>query len=218
MHELQRLGWEWRQNGAIVSVRIDGQDLKVFVPLARVFLHFDQELSAVGCPFEGVGEPMTVGGLFSWVKKAVNVVKKAHTFVPGLIGKAAKKVLPKAIYRAAAAVHDTAKRYGQHALNIAKKVGTNKYFRAGLAAAAVAVPVLAPAAAAVEIANRAYGMYQRGVDAAKAIQRGIHTAENLASVRNGLAAKGAVAHMINAARNGDPRAQQIMGALQQRRA
>lgn len=200
MKQLQQLGWEWRQNGVILSVRVDGQNMQVFVPLARVFLHFDEQLAGVGCPFEGVGEPMSVGGFFSWVKKAASSV--------------AAKVVPKAIQRAAANVVSTAKRYGAHALSAAKAIGTNKYFRMGLTAAAFAVPALAPAAAALEIANRVKSYYAIGVNAAKQIQAGVHTAQNAALVARGLASKNAVAQIIAQAQRGDPRAKQLIGAFQ----
>lgn len=102
---LQRLGWEWRHDGAgtgagpgvLFTVRVSGRTQNVFVPLQRVWTIFDQELSRVGCVgCSMVGAPYSVGGLFSSIKKAVSG--------------AVKKVVPKAIQRAATRVVATAKK------------------------------------------------------------------------------------------------------------
>ena len=101
---LQRLGWEWRPDGAgtgagpgvLFTVKVSGQSRQVFVPLQRVWIAFDEQLQAVGCmPSASVGAPFTVGGFFSFVKKAANSV--------------AKKVVPKAVQKAASKVVSTAK-------------------------------------------------------------------------------------------------------------
>lgn len=113
--QIQKLGWDWRSDGmglglgpgVCLSVQVDGRTLRAFVPLSHVWLAFDKELQAVGCVGSAwVGEPFTVGGLFSFVKKAVKS-----------IGKVAKSVVPKAIQKAAATVVNTAKHYGSAALN-----------------------------------------------------------------------------------------------------
>jgi len=106
--QLQRLGWEWRQNGVILSVQVSGKTQRVFVPLGRVWLAFDEELTAVGCPVgaHSVGAPFTVDGLFSSIKKAVSGAAKSVT----------KAVVPKAVQKAASRVVSTAKRAASTAL------------------------------------------------------------------------------------------------------
>jgi hypothetical protein len=118
--QIQRLGWEWRADGlgqglgpgVLLSIVIDGRTLRAFVPLEHVWLSFDHELQSVGCVGSAwVGEPFGVGGFFSFIKKAVKSV-----------GKVAKKVVPKAIQRAAARVVATAKHYGGKAWSAIKRV------------------------------------------------------------------------------------------------
>ncbi len=108
IRQIQRLGWEWRPDGlgqglgpgVVLAVKVDGKTIRAFVPLARVWLTFDQELSAVGCVgCASVGAPFTVGGLFSSIKKAVSGAAKSVV----------KKVVPKAIQKAATRVVNTAK-------------------------------------------------------------------------------------------------------------
>lgn len=101
---IQRLGWEWRPDGAgtgagpgvLFTVKVGGRSRSVFVPLSRVWVTFDQELQKVGCASAvSVGAPFSVGGFFSFVKKAAS--------------SAVKKVVPKAIQKAANKVVATAK-------------------------------------------------------------------------------------------------------------
>jgi len=107
---IKRLGWDWRDDGAglglgpgvLMSVVINGQTLRAFVPLVHVHLAFDDELQKVGCvgmAMSSVGAPQSVGGLFSSISKAFKSVAKA--------------VVPKVIQKAAASV-----------VNVVKKVGT----------------------------------------------------------------------------------------------
>jgi hypothetical protein len=109
--QLQRLGWEWRPDGAGTgagpgvqfSVVVGGRTQRVFVPLQRVWVIFDKELQAVGCVgAASVGAPFSVGGFFSFIKKAASSVANAAK-------SAVKRVVPKAIQRAAAKVVKTAK-------------------------------------------------------------------------------------------------------------
>jgi len=102
--QIQRLGWEWRPDGAGTgagpgvqfSIVVSGRTQRVFVPLSRVWLIFDQEMQSVGCVgAASVGAPFSVGGFFSFVKKAASSV--------------AKRVVPKAIRKAVAKVVSTAK-------------------------------------------------------------------------------------------------------------
>lgn len=124
VHQIQKLGWDWRSDGlgmglgpgVLLSVQVDGKVLRAFVPLSRVWEAFDQELQAVGCiDAASVGAPYSVGGFFSFVKKAVKSVSHAATSV-------AKAVVPKAIQRAASSVVSTAKRFGSAALHAVSKI------------------------------------------------------------------------------------------------
>ena len=118
--QIQRLGWDWRSDGmglglgpgVLLSVSVSGKTMRAFVPLSRVYLAFDQELQSVGCVGAcSVGAQLSVGGFFSFVKKAVKSV-----------GKVAKAVVPKAIQRAASTVVNTAQHYGAAALHAVNKI------------------------------------------------------------------------------------------------
>jgi uncharacterized protein YbjQ (UPF0145 family) len=113
MAQLQRLGWEWHQNGVIIRVETSHGKRAVFVPLGRVWATFERELQAVGCPTQqaAVGAPFSVGGFFSFVKKAVSSAASA-----------VKKVVPQAVQRAASNIVSTAKRYGAAAVHAIQKV------------------------------------------------------------------------------------------------
>lgn len=118
--QIQKLGWDWRQDGLglgrgpgiVLTVQVQGRLLRTFVPLSHVWMAFDNELQSVGCVGAAwVGEPFSVGGLFSFVKKAVKS-----------IGKAASSVVPTAIKKAATAVVNTAEHAGAAALNAVNKI------------------------------------------------------------------------------------------------
>lgn len=123
--QIKKLGWDWRSDGmglglgpgVVLSVVVDGRTLRAFVPLSHVWMAFDQELQAVGCTSSAsVGAPFSVGGLFSFVKKAVKS-----------IGKVAKAVVPKAIQKAATTIVNTAEHAGAaalHAVNSIPVLGT----------------------------------------------------------------------------------------------
>lgn len=121
--QLQRLGWEWRDNGVILSVQVSGKTQRVFVPLGRVWLTFDEELTAVGCPVGAcsVGEPFTVGGLFSSIKRAVSGAAKSVV----------KAVVPKAVQKAATKVATVAKRAASTALALPGVKQVASVYKAG---------------------------------------------------------------------------------------
>lgn len=144
--QLQRLGWEWRPDGAgtgagpgvLFSVRLSGRDTNVFVPLQRVWMIFDQELARVGCVgCAMVGAPYSVGGFFSSLKKAVSG--------------AVRKVVPKAIQRAATKVVQTAKR-AVHAVSRVPVLGTVLRAGANLTKAGAGLMLL-PAIAATQLVD-----------------------------------------------------------------
>jgi hypothetical protein len=118
---IDRLGWDWHPDGAglglgpgvVLSVAINGRVLRAFVPLSHIWLAFHEELEKVGCCVGDawVGEPFSVGGFFSFVKKATRS-----------LGSAASSVVPKAIQDAASNVYSTAQHFGEQALHQVSKV------------------------------------------------------------------------------------------------
>lgn len=146
--QIQKLGWEWRPDGAGTgagpgvqfSIVVSGRQQRVFVPLSRVWVIFDQELQRVGCVGAAqVGAPFSVGGFFSFVKKAASSVKKAASSV-------VNKVVPKAIRRAVTKVVNTAK----SAVNAVKKTIKKIPILGSVYSAAEALAML-PASAASQL-------------------------------------------------------------------
>lgn len=198
---LNGLGWQWHDNGAIVTVKTTddmGQpvDVPVFVPIDRIWEAFQKRMGSVGCAFPpGVGAPFSVGSLFSWVKGAAKDVG-------GAVGKAGKDV-----------VH-VANKYGGHAVaKLGKEAMESKTFRGAIDIAAIAVPALAPAAAGLETAHQIYDKVELGRHAAHAIEQGFHTPENHAAVHEAQAHLDALHNIIDLAHQGHPHAQEIIGGL-----
>lgn len=145
---LQRLGWEWRPDGAGTgagpgvqfTIQVSGRSQRVFVPLSRVWVIFDQELQRVGCVGAAqVGAPFSVGGFFSFVKKAASSVAKGFK-------QTVNKVVPKAIRRAAGKVVAVAKKAVSSVANAIKKIPV-----LGTIAGAAASLALLPAVAASQL-------------------------------------------------------------------
>lgn len=111
LHTLNSLGWEWRENGAIVTVGVDDRKIAVFIPLQKLWEIFNRSMvEHVGCPLAlGVGDPFTVGGFFSSIAKAVSSVVKPVAKATGItaITKAATKVASVATNFAKGAVNAT---------------------------------------------------------------------------------------------------------------
>src|SRR6478752_497453 len=115
MNTLRGLGWDWRENGVVLKVQTaSGQTMQqeVFVPLNRVWKEFAGEFAAVGCPLPmAVGEPLTVGGLFSSIAHAVSSAAKG---VAKGVSSVAKATGVTAVTKAAAKVAKVATNYAQH--------------------------------------------------------------------------------------------------------
>lgn len=110
MQTLQGLGWQWRQNGVVLCLQIDGKKQCVFVPLNRVWHEFHTELAKAGVHLPAtVGAEISVGGLFSSIAHAVKGVTHAVTH--------------NAITNAAAKVANTAASYAEHAVGKIPVVG-----------------------------------------------------------------------------------------------
>lgn len=68
---LTGFGWDWRADGVILTLLMDGKPIRVFMPLLSVWDHVAQQLQAVGCPVAmGVGAPQTVRSLFEEIHRA----------------------------------------------------------------------------------------------------------------------------------------------------
>lgn len=116
MRTLEGLGWEWRENGVVVCVQLNGGAKQcVFVPLNRVWHEFSKAFVAVGCPLpHAVGAEISVEGLFSSIAHAVSSAAK---------GIAKTVTAPaKAVATAAKAVAKTAANYAQHAVTALSKI------------------------------------------------------------------------------------------------
>lgn len=110
LHTLNSLGWEWRQNGAVLSVCIDGHCYRVLIPIERLWATFGRELAKAGAPMPAaVGALPTVGGLFSGIAHAVSKAAGAATH---------------AVTRAASTVARDAASVAQHATRSIPVVNT----------------------------------------------------------------------------------------------
>lgn len=241
---LEAFGWQWRDNGADVFVRVSGRTHRVFVPLRKLYVAFGNEFAAIGCPIEAtISGPPSVGGLFSSIKK---LAKKA--------GKAAKGAVKRAVRTVKTVARSTARRVYRGARGVARhsygaaralsrgnvtgalghamggvisnvdvldptgltgRVMRNPMARQAMVAASAAFPLTAPFAPAIAAANKAYGDFQRGRQAASAIRAGQRSPQLLQMIDRGLNARSGVASMARLAQYQDPRAMQIMGAFNQ---
>lgn len=114
LHTLNRLGWEWRENGVVICVDYDrGKSVSVFVPLQKVWEIFNRHFTQVGCPLQlAVGAPFTVGGLFGSIVHAVSHAASSVAKATGVT----------AITHAVQSVANVAKNYGAAALNQIAKI------------------------------------------------------------------------------------------------
>lgn len=232
---LTALGWDWRENGAILSVRVDGDWFRIFLPLHTIRIEFGKRLAAVGCPLcPAVGDPPTVAGLFSGISRAF---KKAT--------RAVKKTVPKSIRRGASRLARKARGYARNIARRAKQIASNPrqlamaamspHFllhsnklakdAARLLAAKSNIPAVKQAAQGTlaitssqeNLAGVRNTMHeiQAGEHAQKMLSRGIRRPAAMAQIRRAAEQRQAVSQIANAARAGDPLAQNWMGALGQ---
>lgn len=199
---LTGFGWNWHEDGVLLTLTIDGTPIRAFVPLDVIWHELHTHLSAVGCPMRGgVGEPMSVGSIFGSIAHAVSHAASS-------VAHAVASVVPPAVKKAAAAVVTKAAQYGKAAIQ-------SKVFRYAVDAVAVAVPALAPAAAALEVAHQAIERVNQGIEAAKAIKNGVVTAANTAKVALGVEQQKAMGIIVQKAQAGNVQARQVVGAMQQ---
>jgi hypothetical protein len=241
---LQAFGWNWRDNGADVYVRVGGKTYSVFVPIRTIHVAFDDSFARAGAPFPPtIGGCASVGGFFSSLKKAVRKVgKAAKRITRGAVKKVrrAARTVARRAYRGARGAARSAYRgvralsrgnlkgalaHGMgsyiHSLDaldpsgISSRMARNPQVRQAMVAASAAFPATAPFAPAIAAANKAYTDYQRGRAAAQLIRRGRRHPALLRTVQRGLRARDGVASMARLAAQRDPRAMEIIGAFQQ---
>jgi hypothetical protein len=94
---LTGVGWQWRTDGVLVRLCIDGQCTDVLVPLKSVYHCFAKSLADAGAPMPPVvGGVVTISGLFSGIAHAVSSV--AHGITHNAITKAAGSVVSTAVH------------------------------------------------------------------------------------------------------------------------
>ncbi len=212
MRVLNELGWRWHENGAVLSVTVDGHVQQVFVPLTKIRIEFGEGMAAVGCPLAPtVGEMYTVSGLFSAIKRAVRTAKKVRHQV-------VRRVVPRAIRRRAAKIRHQAtgfvrRRVLPQAMRLTRGF-QSPYARYG-AMALSAFPATAPMGLSMLAAQNTLSTIDAGTKAAQLVQRGIRRPGDVAKMMAAQAQRQGVAQLAQAARQGNPQAQQFFGALSQ---
>ncbi len=207
---IAQLGWSWTKTHALVALAYNGQVYRVAVPVQRVNNAFASELKSVGCPLAtcGVGAPLTVGGFFKKLKRAV---RKASQKV--------RKAIPKGIRKAAKRVWRAASKVVQKALKITRSLVQSPILK-GLLIAASAIPgaavVTAPALVAVQAADSIDRAVSKGEKAAKAISNGVKSAKLLAEKRAGQKAIDQLRKLSQRAQRGDRRAAETVSAFRQK--
>lgn len=116
LHKLNSLGWEWRENGAIVTVGVDNRKIQVFVPLQKLWDIFNSHMvQHVGCPLAlGIGDPFTVGGFFKSLGHAFSSAAKGVAHAASAVSKATGLT---AITKAATKVVSVATNFAKSAVN-----------------------------------------------------------------------------------------------------
>lgn len=205
MNQLQRLGWDWVENGAIITVATTAGAIRVFVPLRRVYVHFSEEMARVGAPLPyAVGACPSVSGFFSGISSAFKSASRA-----------AKKIVPKAITRAASKVTSKAVSFAKKqvvpVLSQVKRIAQSPAVTA--IAAGLSFTPLAPIGASVLGAQAAMKAIDVGMAAANRVSRGIQNPGDVQAMLKAKNVQAAMGHIGNAARGGDPKARQFMTAL-----
>lgn len=222
MKVLSQIGFRWHENGAVLSVVVDGHHQDVFVPLKRIALEFGNGMAEVGCPLlPAVGaEEYSVGGLFSRIKRAVKRgARKVHRLHTAPSRYLARRVVPKAIRRRAARIRRAAIRHVRrrvipYARKLKQFAHKSPIARYG-AMALTAFPATAPAGAALMAAQRTMDIMERGRRAARLVQRGLRRPQDLRHMALAAAQQEGMRRLGAAAQQGHPQAQQFWGAMQQ---
>jgi hypothetical protein len=221
MKVLNQIGFRWHQNGAVLSVTVDGHKQDVFVPLHRLTIEFGDALAQVGCPLlPAVGyEEYSVGGLFSRmkraVKKAVKTAVKVHKMPHNLL---VKKLVPRAIRSRAMQIRRAATQHvRRNVLPLARRLKSYAQSPAAryAAMAMTAFPATAPIGGSMMAAQNTMALIDRGQRAARLVQRGIRRPGDIAAMAVAAQQRQSVQQLGMLARQGNPQAMAFFGALQQ---
>ncbi len=123
MKTLQGVGWQWRTDGVVVTLQVDGQRMSVLVPLRNVWHAFATELAKAGTPMPPqVSGDYTVAGLFSGIAHAVSHAASgiAHAVTHNPITAAANSVVHTAVNTA---LHNPVANLAQRAISVVPVVG-----------------------------------------------------------------------------------------------
>lgn len=221
MKVLNQIGFRWHQNGAVLSVTVDGHKQDVFVPLHRLTLEFGDALAAVGCPLlPAVGyEEFSVGGLFSRIKRAVKkgvkTAVKVHKMPHNLL---VKKLVPRAIRARAMQLRRAATQHVKRKV-IPLTRQLKRYAQSPAARyaamAMTAFPATAPVGGSMLAAQNTLSIIDRGQRAARLFQRGLRRPADIAAMVAANQQRQSVAQLGALAQQGNPQAMQFFGALQQ---
>ncbi len=214
---LNSLGWEWYEDGVVLTANVSGDAVRVLVPLRVLSVTFGRELAlpgAIGCVgcadlVQSIGaaarsidyEPQEIG--------LSRTQRRARRKVRSKRRRRKRRKFFRGIKRAAGGVVKAAKKVAKGVL----KIATSKVAQGLVAALGTAVPVLAPAAGAVATAQGVVRKIAAGVDAAQQIKRGKRSPQLERAVRAGLAANQIVRDQATRARAGDRNAQQFAGGI-----
>lgn len=181
--------WEWRTDGALVTIRLGGKSWSVFVPLEKIEWKVNSELAGVGCgciePAVGYDDYHAVGffgRITRFARKAVRSVSRAAKST-------VRAVVPKAIRNTGAALYKSAYNVARKA---AKFATDPKVLRiAGFAS--MVIPGIGPAVAAglitaAQLRQVAGTVYRAGQLATQALQGGVRSNAAQQAAQRGLAA------------------------------
>lgn len=192
---LNSLGWRWTDKHLILHTTVQGKSYRVALPIQRVN-------AAVGAAFEehGIEWPRSVGAQVSvagWFKSLTRAVKRAAAPI-------VKRVVPKAIRRAAARLETQAGRYAHKAIRFGKaaiRSPVMTYTLMGLSFVPGVQAIAIPTLAAQQAAKRALDMIDKGMQAARLMERGIRNPQVLAQRALGNQAMQAIRNVKNVAPN-----------------
>jgi hypothetical protein len=197
---LDQLRWQWGDSGVTFTVVVNGQRVPVFLPLQEIWRYFAEHFPmrhSVGCTQSAIG-------FWGAIKRAARSVSRG-------IKRVARRVIPKAVQRAAASVARVAKRV----VTTVAKAATSDIATYALMGVAL-IPGMAPAAAGLLAAQQALKRIDVGIAAAKKIAAGIRaTPQLIRDLKRGNVAKNLVQTAARNALTGKPVAAGFLNGVRQ---
>jgi hypothetical protein len=195
------LGWRWGDAGIVVNIQTEqGIDIPVFVSLAELWGHFRRYLPLQ----QSVGCTTTAVGFWGAIKRAARSVSRG-------IKSVARKVVPKAVQRAARSVV----RFAGKAIKTVAAAATSDIAAYALMGLSL-VPGLTPFTAGLLAAQQALKRVDVGIKAAESLFRGVkRTPQILKALSDGDAAKKLLTQVASNAAQGKPVAPGILAGLKQ---